>query len=141
MSPAQKQLFLALPLNECKKRAWKVFSEWIRRRDEKQGCCSCGKWKPWKEMQAGHWPSIEGRYNSILFAENGVHAQCGQCNTYKHGNPAGYDAFMKKRYGKKVMDELIKLKAKEVKYERTDYIKMIDKWMEKLIALDIATVK
>lgn len=87
-------------------------------------------------MQAGHWPSIDGRNNSILFAEKGVSAQCGQCNTYKHGNPAGYDEYMKKHYGQKVMDALIKQKHKTVIYEKKDYIAMIDKWVQKIASFD-----
>ena len=140
MSPAQKQLLLAKPLNEVKKATWKVFSEYIRRRyADQQGiaiCCSCKKPKHWKELQAGHWPSIDGRNNSILFAEKGVHQQCGQCNTYKHGNPAGYDEYMHEHYPQKVMDDLLKLKHKTVIYDKNDYIKMIDKWMAKIQTFD-----
>lgn len=136
MSSAQKQLLLAKPLGEVKKDAWKVFSEWIRRRYANDlgivPCCSCGKAKHWKEMQAGHWPSIAGRNNSILFAEQGVHAQCGQCNTYKHGNPVGYDAYMRSHYNEKVLEDLIKQKRKTVIYSKQDYIKMIDGWVKKI---------
>ena len=136
MTESQKTLFLDQSLSEAKKQAWKFFSEYIRRRNaDKNGyiyCCSCGKYIHWKQSQAGHWPSIDGRNNSILFSETGVNAQCGQCNTYKNGNPSGYDAFMRKKYGQKEMDRLLKIKHDTVKYEKTDYIRMIEKWQKEM---------
>jgi len=32
----------------------KVFSEYIRKRDDGKGCVTCGIKKPWQEMQACH---------------------------------------------------------------------------------------
>ena len=140
MTEARKKLFLAQSLSKCKSDAWKIFSEWIRRRfANDQGivpCCSCGRAYFWKEGDAGHWPSIDGRNNSILFEERGCHFQCKQCNVFRHGNPAGYDAYMRKHYGEKVMADLIKLKRKTVIYSKQDLILMIDGWMAKLAALD-----
>lgn len=136
MTPTKKTFFLAHSLSELKEIAWKLFSEKVRRGEaDSRGyvkCVSCGITKHWKEGDAGHWPSIAGRNNSILFEKRGVHFQCKQCNIFKSGNPLGYDEYMKKRYGRKVMDELIKLKRQTVKYDKLDYIEMIDRFTQEL---------
>ena len=140
MKPAREQLLLAKSLSEVKKDAWKLFSELIRRdQADKDGlvkCCSCGKIVHWKQSQAGHWPSIAGRTNAVLFARKGVHPQCGQCNVYKDGNPAGYNEYMEENYTKKERDELLKLKRTQVHYEKIDLIKMMDRWLAELEKLD-----
>lgn len=142
MTEARKTLLRAKSLSEVKKETWKIFSEYVRKRDcgRTNGygmCVSCGKIIHWKQGQAGHWPEIEGRTNSILFSEQGVNLQCGQCNIYKHGNPAGYNAFMEGTHGKKVMDKLRKLKRDTVIYDKEDYIRMMEKWLKKIEAMNI----
>ena len=140
MTSTQKTFLLAHSLKELRKIAWDTFSQWIRLRFANDNgmvsCVSCGRLKHWKEGDAGHWPSIAGRNNSILFDPRGCHFQCKQCNIFIHGNPAGYDRYMEKRYGKKIMKELVRLKQKTVKYEKEDYIKMISGWTAALKKLN-----
>ena len=63
-------------------------------------------------MQAGHF--IPGRHNSILFDQRGCHAQCYSCNCgWLKGNPRKYQAYMLKRYGQEVIDELDRLDAQQ----------------------------
>jgi len=62
-------------LTYYKKRAWKMFSTYIRTRDslkttgstDKCVCITCNKRKEFRRIQAGH--AIGGRNNSILFDE------------------------------------------------------------------------
>ena len=95
-------------VSTLKKKAWKLFSEWIRRRDSDWrgmvACVTCGIIKDYKQQQAGHF--IPGRRNSILFHERNVHAQCYGCNVMKQGNTVKYFRFMQKRYGDEVIEEL-----------------------------------
>lgn len=87
-------------------------------------CVTCPAVKPRLgigSIQAGHFPEISGRLNSVLFEERGVHGQCYQCNHHKHGNPNVYMKFMQKVYGQRVIDELIALKNRTVKYTKEDY--------------------
>ena len=99
-----------------KKKAWKLFSEYIRRRHADTGgtasCVTCSRAYHWKQLQAGHF--IPGRHNSILFDPRGVHPQCYRCNVPMKGNPREYDAWMRRNYGPKIIKDLEK-KDKEFK--------------------------
>lgn len=88
-----------------KKKAWAVFSQYIRRKYADTfgmvKCVTCGIVKHYKEMHAGHY--IDGRNNTILYDEMLVHPQCFHCNS-KHmgclaGNKVAYTVFMIEKYG------------------------------------------
>lgn len=95
-------------LKTLKKKAWALCSQAIRLEGREQDglvtCCSCQRRMPWKEIQAGHF--IDGRFNSILFDERGIHPQCGVCNVVFNGRKEEYFLFMEARYGREVIDEL-----------------------------------
>jgi hypothetical protein len=95
-------------LRALKKKAWELLSRAIRlEAREKDGlvtCVSCKRRMPWKQIQAGHW--IDGRFNSILFDERGIHPQCSMCNVVHNGRKEEYFIFMEAKYGRGVMDEL-----------------------------------
>ena len=108
-----------------KKKVWKeAFSPYIRARDAIASdanaatggidwliCCTCGKRYPAFGIgcaQAGHF--IPGRGNAILFDERGVHGQCYNCNINLKGNWPEYMRFMMDKYGRDVVDELLRLK-------------------------------
>jgi len=112
-------------LTSVKKRAWKVFSEMIRRtRADDDGmayCVTCKQEFPdkakkvhWKELQAGHF--IDGKGNAILFDELGVHPQCYSCNCMKSGNKIEYFRFMQEKYGDEVIDYLRRKKHQTKKF-------------------------
>ena len=113
-------------LKPLKKKAWKLCSEYIRRKyADSSGmarCISCGKLAHWKELQAGHL--IAGRTNAILFEERGIRPQCGACN-YQEGNTVGFMIGLEKELGKeeaqKLRDELYALRKTTVKYSSSDY--------------------
>lgn len=125
-----------------KDRAWKAFSSYIRTRDclrttmrtDAGTCCTCNRLFPYKRLQAGHF--IDGRNNAVLFSEQGVHAQCEECNLKppygKGGNPMMYWQFMLDYYGREVIDRLIKESATTVKYSKIDYEAVEKKYKRKL---------
>jgi len=133
-------------LKKAKDKAWTQFSKYIRRRDaNKYGvvtCVTCRRMGEWKNMQAGHF--LDGRNNSILFDERGCHAQDMYCNYYGGGRGANvkeaYHAYMKKRYGQKVIDELIALKNTTVKYTIEDYAEIEAKYTDLLVGLDMRDI-
>lgn len=100
-----------MTISRLKKKVWKVFSQYIRKRNaDKNGytyCVTCKRKKFWKELQAGHF--IPGRHNIILFDERLVHPQCYHCNCFLFGNPREYDKFMRKKYGDEKVAEFDKL--------------------------------
>jgi len=126
-------------LKSAKKKAWGVFSEYIRRRNADFGgfcrCVTCGVKKHWKEMQAGHF--IGGRGNSILFDEKGVHPQCPKCNIFNHGEQLEYFYWMEKEYGREVIDELRQKKKKPQKMTVYDYQQIRNLYADMLVGLDI----
>ncbi len=92
-------------LSCLKKKAWIVFSKYIRTRDclKTTGCASfglcitCQKRYHIKLLQAGHF--IPGRHNANLFSEWGCHAQCYTCNIVLKGNTLEYRRQIIKLYG------------------------------------------
>lgn len=100
-------------LSKAKKKAWDMFSKYIRTRDalrttgtlDEALCVTCERRYPIKQLQAGHF--IPGRHNSILFDEKNCHAQCYGCNVMKKGSTVQYWVFMEKEYGRKTIDRLI----------------------------------
>jgi len=65
------------------KKAQEVFNQWIRLRDDKQPCISCGTRGPC-QFHAGHYKTAGG-HPELRFEPLNVHKQCAQCNNYKSG--------------------------------------------------------
>lgn len=99
------------------KTAWRHFSKYIRTRDclETTGnldvgrCFTCGAYKPIQELDAGHF--IKSTHKMIKFDPRNVHSQCTKCNHFMGGNEGEYYPRMVKRYGQKVVDELMSKKG------------------------------
>lgn len=92
---------------KIKKKAWDVFSKYIRTRDTtKLGtqCYTCYKYFPIERTQAGHYQ--DGRHPVYLFDERQVHAQCFACNVFLHGNKLEYNDHMIKDYGEEEVKEM-----------------------------------
>ena len=120
-------------ISKLKEKAWKLFSEWIRRKDAIYGenfCITCGVWKSYKELQAGHW--IPGRHPSVLFDERHCHPQCYHCNVGLKGNPLAYYHYMEKNYTKRVRDELERLDKVNKQFKPYELESIIDIYTRKL---------
>lgn len=111
------------PLKSLRKKAWKVFSEYIRKRD-KGRCICCGKRSHWKLTHASHFIHS----SSLDFSEIGINASCPRCNTFLHGNLAFYSNNLVKIYGEEVLDYLIRESKKVRKYSREDLEDIIKKY-------------
>ena len=115
---------------KLKEKAWKLFSEWVRRRDANEdgyvSCVTCGKVAHWQGegMQAGHF--ISGRSLSILFDVRNCHTQCYACNVGRGGSYVEYFIYMENRYGREVIDELRILKNQPRNYGIGYYEYLID---------------
>ena len=77
--------------------ARKPFQRWIRKRDEKQPCISCGNLNS-PVWDAGHYLKAEV-FTGLIFDEMNVNKQCRKCNTYLGGNEVEYRKGMVKKYG------------------------------------------
>lgn len=90
------------PIRKLVSDAQKVFNRWIRSRDEKQPCISCGAPPPNDTYQggrdAGHFRST-GAASHLRFNEDNCHAQCVHCNQYLSGNVLAYRVGLVGRVG------------------------------------------
>jgi hypothetical protein len=73
------------PLEYWLKRAEKACNSYIRKRDEGQGCISCGRHNA-EVWNAGHFIAV-GANRTLRFHEDNIHLQCARpCNKDKGGN-------------------------------------------------------
>ncbi len=125
------------PIAKLKKDAWKLCSEYNRRKDANwdgnTSCVTCNKVTHWKQLQAGHF--VPSRCNAILFDDRGIHAQCWQCNCGKNGQWVEYEAFMLSKYGQKVIDEIKRNKTLTKKFTAEELLQIIENYKEKLAKL------
>lgn len=66
------------------KEAQAVFNKWVRTRDEKEPCISCGRFHE-GQYHAGHYLSVGAR-PELRFEPLNVWKQCQPCNTHLSGN-------------------------------------------------------
>lgn len=120
--------------SQLKKKLDKIFSEYIRRKDAKNGiatCVTCGKKAHWKELQNGHY--VSRSYLATRFDETNCHVQCCGCNIFKKGNMDSYALFMINKYGVKHLEELEKSKQIIIRY--FPYEEKIEEYTAKLLTL------
>ena len=111
----------------------KVFSEYIRLRDSKDGyfiCCSCGEYKPYEQADAGHF--INRKWMSVRWNETNVNAQCRYCNRFDEGNGVGYTRFMQKKHGDSHIDYLFGIKREPSKWHDFELELLIKEYKEKV---------
>ncbi len=125
-------------IKKLKQKAWKLFSEYIRRKhSDKNGnaqCFTCGIVKPWKELQCGH--GISGRGNYILFLEKVCFPQCKSCNIFRGGNYEVFIPKLIKMYSHKKYNEWVANSRKPLKQNKSDYIRLIEDLENRLKEMD-----
>ena len=118
-----------------KRKFWKVFSEYIRRRDADEfgmvSCISCGKRMHWKEADAGHYIAKTGGL-SIYFSETNVNCQCTGCNRYRHGNLAQYALALRRKYGEQILEKLEYDRRQLIQIHDNEYIEFVKLYKDKI---------
>jgi len=115
-------------IKSIKRLAWKVLSEYIRRRD-KGVCTTCGKVAPWKEMDCGHYlrnteRNAELGGNALWYDERNFGCQCFRCNRMQSGEGAIFAVKLKAR-GIDIA-KLYQLWRKPKKWTREEIEKVIE---------------
>ena len=110
-----------------RKKAWKIFSEYIRRRDG-GFCFTCGKYNGWQETEAGHFIHKD----CLDFNEINIHAQCSRCNRWLHGNSGEYAIRLIKMYGIKAVDNLKREGNRVRKFNMGELEEIIAKYKSKI---------
>jgi hypothetical protein len=72
------------------------FQKWVRMRDIKEPCISCGTTEA--KWDGGHYLKAE-IYSGVIFDERNVNKQCSYCNQYLDGNTAAYRQGLIKKIG------------------------------------------
>lgn len=85
-----------MPLPKLHRMTQLTFNRWVRLRDAKEPCISCGALPPKMEKlhagrDAGHYRSV-GSAAHLRYDEANVHAQCVHCNQFLAGNVIAYRA-------------------------------------------------
>lgn len=113
---------------------WKIFSEFIRRRDSGTNgffnCITCGKPRMWKKADAGHF--INRRHLAVKFDPKNVNGQCKPCNGFDEGNKHLYAPALDKKWGKDTAAQLEASKRSQVLGGRVWYEAMIENYKNKL---------
>src|SRR6185436_3123720 len=78
------------------KEAQVEFNSWIRARDAKLPCISCGGFTG--KRNAGHYRSV-GAFPELRFHPDNAAGQCERCNTYLSGNLVEYRKHLIARIG------------------------------------------
>lgn len=107
------------------KRATKCFNAYIRERDARLPCISCGAWT---YLQAGHFYS-GGAVPRLRFHEHNVNGQCMPCNYFTSGNVHRYRENLIKKIGLEAVEELDRLsRLRGFKRNRYELIDIIEKY-------------
>jgi hypothetical protein len=102
-------------LGQYEAEAKKSFQKWIRMRDDKQPCISCGI-EQTDLWDGGHYKKAE-IYSGVIFDENNCHKQCRKCNRFLNGNELNYRQGLIQRYGIDFADQ-IEQKANETRNQK-----------------------
>ena len=125
-------------LKALKAKAWKLCSEYVRRRYADEGgfcgCYTCGAPIHWKlEAQAGH--AIGGRNNAVLLDVSILRPQCVACNVFRRGNYPVFTARLIRENGLEWFEQKLVEARKAVKVTRAEYENKIAEFMSKIEAL------
>ena len=111
----------------------KVFSEYIRKRDTRNGvfkCISCGSILPYEQADCGHY--VNRKHMSTRFDEMNCNAQCRSCNRFDEGNIQGYRRGLVALYGEQQVNLLEAKKHNFRKYSDFEYEVLIKHYKEEI---------
>ena len=119
-SPLRKRSKNELPT--LKRKAWTIFSRWIRNRDENV-CYTCGSFA----AHAGHFIP-QGGHQSVMFDPVNVNAQCVSCNLWRHGNLHEYSVRLIKQHGLDEFNALSERGRQLKKFTKEELLEIIKKY-------------
>jgi hypothetical protein len=126
-----------LTLRALKKKAWSLFSEYVRRKhadpDGYARCYTSGQRLHWKELQCGH--AIGGRHNAVLFDEEICRPQSVRDNVFLRGNYPIVTTKLIKENGMEWWEKKLEDSRQLVKLTRSDLEDLILGYRKKLESL------
>lgn len=124
-------------LKSLKNKAWKLFSEYVRRRDAMPDgwghCYTCMAPGHWKDLQCGH--AIPGRHNAVLLDDEICRPQCPRCNVWMRGRYEIFTAKLIRERGLEWFEKKLEGARRVVKFSRNDFEMAIQVYKQKVEAL------
>ena len=115
----------------------KVFQYYVRLRDSMPGgycrCISCGRLKPFDQIQAGHFWSR--RNMSVRWSEQNVNGECIFCNIYDGDHLLGYRENLIKKIGLRSFELLDVEHHMSRKWSDFEIIELIKHYGEEVVRL------
>ena len=114
----------------------KIFSEYIRLRDSKIygfryfKCISCGKIKPYDQMDCGHFHSRT--HMSTRFDPQNCNGECKACNRFSSDHLLGYQKHLIQKIGQRNYD-LLNVRAHEKKQWHPFELEQLIKYYKALV--------
>jgi len=119
-----------MKLTTLKRKADKIFSIYIRKRDtDYRGwgkCITCGKPVMFEDGDAGHF--VSRKHLKTRYDPRNVHLQCRKENRFESGNQATYLRKLEDKFGREVVDELMEAQHTPHKLTQADYLDIINKY-------------
>lgn len=107
---------------DLKKKLDDIFSKYIRLKYAMPNgmcqCISCNRFKPWKEIQNGHYMSR--RYMSTRYDEDNCRPQCVACNIFNQGNAQMFRRGLVAQIGQQRVD-MVEYRARNDTRRYTDF--------------------
>jgi hypothetical protein len=104
-----------------------AFSAWIRKRDADENgmgrCISCFQYRP---LQCGHFQKRQ--HLALRWHPLAAAGQCVRCNYFLGGNEAAFALALVEKYSVHLVQSLMELKHKTVKFSRSELEAMIDRY-------------
>tara|TARA_R110000751_G_scaffold73709_2_gene149102 strand:+ start:21609 stop:22166 length:558 start_codon:yes stop_codon:yes gene_type:complete len=118
-----------------------VFNRFIRLRDQKLPCVSCGgklipKPKYSAQYDASHYYNANNHWN-IRFNEDNVHASCTRCNKDLHGNLIEYRKELIQRIGEDKVNHLDDISRVIRKFTKDEIRELTLKYKDKVKKMKI----
>lgn len=117
-----------------KDRLDKIFSLFIRLRDSDEfgygNCVTCNKKVYYKEAHCGHFMSR--RHLSTRWDEDNCALQCVACNLFNQGRQYEFSLYL----GRKRAEYLLNKSRQTVKFTKSDYLELINKYKLKVKELE-----
>ncbi|MDR0579769.1 MAG: recombination protein NinG [Campylobacteraceae bacterium] len=101
----EKAVFYQSDKKTLMSKAQAIFNKYIRLRDEREPCISCGYTGKNRQWHAGHYRP-QGRNGALRFDERNCHKQCSICNNHLSGNLVKYRESLIKKIGLEMVIEL-----------------------------------
>lgn len=115
----------------------RVFSEYIRKRDTKNGyfvCISCGRRLPYEQADCGHY--INRRHLATRWDEENCNAQCRKCNRFDEGNIQGYRRGLIRKIGEQNVTLLESRKYRKALFSNFEADVLISEYKRLIKQLD-----